>query len=55
MFDKLYAPGGEDRVTMPWSRTDPHPLLVQWAHRTGQTGAGRTAIPMSWLRTSATT
>lgn len=43
-FDKLYAAGAEGRVTMPWSRTDPHPLLAQWAHRTGQTGAGRTAV-----------
>ena len=43
-FDKLYAAGAEGRVTMPWSRTDPHPLLVQWAQRTGQTGAGRTAV-----------
>ena len=43
-FDKLYAAGAEGRVTMPWSRTDPHPLLIQWAQRTGQTGAGRTAV-----------
>jgi threonine dehydrogenase-like Zn-dependent dehydrogenase len=43
-FDKLYTAGAEGRVTMPWSRTEPHPLLVQWAQRTGQTGAGRTAV-----------
>lgn len=43
-FDKLYAAAAEGRVTMPWSRTDPHPLLVQWAQRTGQTGTGRTAV-----------
>ena len=29
---------------MLWSRTERHPLLVQWAQRTGQTGAGRTAV-----------
>jgi ubiquinone/menaquinone biosynthesis C-methylase UbiE len=27
---------------MPWSRSDPHPLLVQWAHRARR--AGRTAV-----------
>jgi threonine dehydrogenase-like Zn-dependent dehydrogenase len=43
-FDKLYVAGAEGRVTMPWNRTDPHPLLVQWARRTGQTSAGRTAV-----------
>jgi len=43
-FGKLYTAGAEGRVTMPWSRTEPHPLLVQWAQRTGQTGAGRTAV-----------
>jgi hypothetical protein len=40
----LYAAGAAGRVTMPWSRTDPHPLLVQWAHRARLTGAGRTAV-----------
>jgi hypothetical protein len=43
-FDKLYAAGATDQVTMPWSRRDPHPLLVQWAQRAQLTGAGRTAV-----------
>lgn len=43
-FDKLYAAGAEGKVTMPWSRTDPHPLLVQWADRVRLTGTGRTAV-----------
>jgi SAM-dependent methyltransferase len=43
-FDKLYAAGAEGRVTMPWSRTNPHPLLAEWAHREKLDGSGRTAV-----------
>jgi SAM-dependent methyltransferase len=43
-FDKLYAAGAAGQVTMPWSRADPHPLLVEWARRAELTGAGRTAV-----------
>jgi hypothetical protein len=28
-FDQLYAAGASGRVQMPWSRTRPHPLLVE--------------------------
>lgn len=43
-FDELYAAGASGRITLPWSRTDPHPLLHDWALDTGLRGAGRTAI-----------
>ncbi|PZS28927.1 MAG: SAM-dependent methyltransferase [Pseudonocardiales bacterium] len=43
-FDRLYAAAVDGRVTMPWSRENPHPLLVDWAHRTQLRGAGRTAV-----------
>jgi len=43
-FDKLYAAGAEGQVTMPWSRTDPHPLLVGWAHRARLDGDRRSAV-----------
>jgi hypothetical protein len=29
---------------MPWSRVQPHPLLVEWARDRGLTGAGRRAV-----------
>ena len=29
---------------MPWARTDPHPLLVQWAEAKALVGAGRRAV-----------
>jgi SAM-dependent methyltransferase len=43
-FDKLYAAGADGRVTMPWSRTNPHPLLAEWARREKLDGSGRTAV-----------
>lgn len=43
-FDKLYAAAADGRVTMPWNRENPHPLLVDWAHRAQLRGAGRTAV-----------
>ena len=39
-FDKLYTAGAEGRVTMPWSRTEPHRLLVQWAREPGRPERG---------------
>ncbi|WP_395728619.1 class I SAM-dependent methyltransferase [Nakamurella sp.] len=29
-FDRLYAEGAAGTIEMPWSRTDPHPLLRRW-------------------------
>jgi SAM-dependent methyltransferase len=43
-FDELYAAGASGRVQMPWSRTDPHPLLVDWAEARELAGAGRRAV-----------
>jgi len=39
-FGKLYTAGAEGRVTMPWSRTEPHPLLVQWHSEPGRPERG---------------
>lgn len=43
-FEELYAAGAAGRVPMPWSRTDPHPLLAQWTTEHGPLGASRRAI-----------
>ena len=43
-FDQLYAAGASGRVSMPWNRTEPHPLLVDWAEASGLTGRGRRAV-----------
>jgi SAM-dependent methyltransferase len=43
-FDRLYAAGASGRVSMPWSRTEPHPLLVEWAQAQGLAGSGRKAV-----------
>jgi pimeloyl-ACP methyl ester carboxylesterase/SAM-dependent methyltransferase len=43
-FDHLYAAGAAGEVPMPWDRTAPNPMLVQWAHARGLTGDGRRAI-----------
>lgn len=43
-FEELYAAGESGRITMPWSRTEPHPLLVEWAQTHNLTGNGRRAI-----------
>jgi hypothetical protein len=29
-FDRLYAEGAAGTIDRPWSRTDPHPLLLRW-------------------------
>ncbi len=39
-FDRLYGAGADGQVEMPWARTDPHPLLVQWAEAKALVGAG---------------
>jgi SAM-dependent methyltransferase len=43
-FDRLYAEGVAGSVSMPWDRTEPHPLLREWAERTGLAGAGRRGV-----------
>lgn len=44
-FDQLYAAGDSGDVQMPWSRDQPHPLLVEWAHDRGLEGrAGRAVV-----------
>jgi SAM-dependent methyltransferase len=43
-FDRLYAAGVTGEVSMPWDRSEPHPLLQEWAERRGLAGAGRTAV-----------
>ena len=32
-FDELYSAGVAGDVTMPWDRTEPNPLLAEWAGR----------------------
>jgi SAM-dependent methyltransferase len=43
-FEELYAAGESGRITMPWSRREPHALLVDWAETGNLTGDGRRAI-----------
>lgn len=43
-FDRLYAEGLAGQVSMPWDRTEPHPLLRQWADASGLDGTGRRAV-----------
>lgn len=43
-FDRLYAEGAAGAVTMPWDRTEPHPLLAEWAGQTRLDGGGRRAV-----------
>src|SRR4051812_28127654 len=43
-FEQLYAAGADGRVDVPWSRPDPHPLLVEWAQRRAGRGEGRRAV-----------
>lgn len=41
-FDQLYTAGVDGEVDMPWDRTEPHPLIAEWAD--GVDGTGRTAV-----------
>jgi SAM-dependent methyltransferase len=43
-FDRLYAAGAAGRVPVPFSRREPHPLLVEWARRRQPAGARKRAI-----------
>jgi SAM-dependent methyltransferase len=42
-FDRLYAAGVDGLVEMPWDRSEPHPLVAEWA-AAGVDGGGRTAV-----------
>jgi SAM-dependent methyltransferase len=43
-FDELYAAGERGRITMPFDRREPHPLLVEWAEGRDLDGTGRRAV-----------
>jgi pimeloyl-ACP methyl ester carboxylesterase/SAM-dependent methyltransferase len=43
-FDRLYGAGAAGEVPMPWNRTEPHPLLAQWAQARQLTGTGSRAV-----------
>jgi SAM-dependent methyltransferase len=43
-FDEMYAAGASGRVSMPWNRTEAHPLLSEWAEAHGLTGKRRRAV-----------
>jgi hypothetical protein len=43
-FDRLYAAAEAGDVAMPWDRTAPNQLLIEWARREGLTGDGRRAL-----------
>jgi SAM-dependent methyltransferase len=43
-FDQLYDAATAGTVTMPWDRTDPHPLLARWVEAKGMQGAGAHAV-----------
>jgi hypothetical protein len=43
-FEQLYAAGESGRVTMPWNRAEPHPLLVEWSENRQLTGGGQRAL-----------
>lgn len=42
-FDQLYAAAADGLVTLPWSRTDAHPLLAEWAGERELDGRGHRA------------
>ena len=43
-FDRLYAAGARGQVPVPWSRRQPHPLLVRWASARDLSGTGQRAV-----------
>jgi pimeloyl-ACP methyl ester carboxylesterase len=43
-FDRLYGAAAAGEVPMPWDRTEPHPLLTQWAQGRQLTGTGQRAV-----------
>jgi hypothetical protein len=53
-FDRLYAAAATGRVAMPWSRVQPHHLLVEWARDRGLTGGERRAVSETAIRLAST-
>lgn len=43
-FEEFYAAGAVGAAPMPWSRTEPHPLLVEWAEAEELHGPGRAVV-----------
>ena len=43
-FEELYAAGAAGRVSMPWSRLEPHLLLAEWTDAVQPDGVGQRAI-----------
>ncbi|MGH6657183.1 MAG: methyltransferase domain-containing protein [Actinocrinis sp.] len=43
-FDRLYRAAVSGQVSMPWNRSQPDPLLFEWAVEHAITGAGRRAV-----------
>lgn len=43
-FDRLYAEAAAGAIDMPWSRADPHPLLVAWFDEQPRTEPGRACV-----------
>ena len=43
-FDQLYAAGERGRVAIPWSRTEAHLLLLDWARARDLHGRGQRAV-----------
>lgn len=43
-WEEFYAAGAAGVAPMPWSRTEPHPLLAEWAEAEGLRGPGRAVV-----------
>lgn len=43
-FERLYRAAEAGETEIPWSRTEPNPLLVDWVTKEGLDGTDRTAI-----------
>ncbi len=43
-FDRLYAEADAGSVSLPWNRTDPHPLLRQWLEERPPASQGTRAV-----------
>lgn len=43
-FEELYNAGEAGDIELPWSRTDPHPLLAEWVAARGIHGPGRAVV-----------
>ena len=43
-FDRLYTEGASGAVSMPWDRSEPQPVLRDWALEAKPSGEGRRAV-----------